>query len=961
MAKDLEEALVNIEVQLGGSQQPNYMDLGDHLEYIEELLEEGGGGGTEVVANPDLVGDEDSLAGLQVGDTKYAVKTYLKFPTTWLTSGTTKAFLDTVNADSNAVEGNAYLGELTCSDLPTGLNNVEAIVEIIKSAVGGSKAIHITLTSGNVKPYRWERTYWNNGLGDSGWKSFLVDVTASDVNSTGIASGKVLKANGSGGASWEDDTEGTPVAANPTLEGDEDALNSIAIDGVKYKVEGSGGGGGAAFDRVDSLPSEPEDKFYFKNAEIIQDITPDDLEKQPLPRSGPIKKFFVNAGLSKNDVLDIIRNSEIVPEGSGSGSYTIFTDNNGQNLSTDLDIYYETDENGEFTSAWLQIYGGTVEAIITSDNGSDELERSKIQGDSWTELWNLDNPDEGWLPGFVGDISLDTILVDNGSLGPNLNDKFVDLVYCYQDVTVPKIEIPNRGKLGRIYINNNLAIEQTDSILRTLTFTKFGDTKEVYPIYSSKDFDLATLDLDNLYNCGIGCCFVLKEIETFERESEYSTHDAVKYSIFVSGNNCEFDGEEIGDFYTIYNSTEGWVDFLEEVPINTKFFADFELSNKWDFSDDGGPIVAVGDQNEKLKEIIYITDKIVDNKALNVKLEETWNNVPVLDTGDVSQVLTFINKKEKNIVPNSGNTNELGITFDTSIAANEVFESLSTLDYPFDMYEQTLFTKPLLVASNSEEHRAVVISVIKYADEEDTILMAGICDTETWYFSGEPLPLFEFYEPDSIGGWYVDNVNTVIETLNNAQLTLSLNSTISGTAMNHLFWLELDPASEIDVGSENAKIFNIFKALSNVGSSAWDDADNLNLKLGYKILNKLGIDEQAEKIITVFNSDETEYDSFVYTPGKTWKDILNERHWFAKDGYATIEYNSLYLEKYVNDTENLYISFEYNSLEGGVVTPKTFKAKVKCIDEVFDITEEKLNYLAKNFKYFWYYDDSNGE
>jgi len=72
-AKDLEEALTNIEGALGGSEKP-HMDLGEHLEYIEELIEEGGGGGgTPVVANPELAGDEDDLQGLQVGDTKYKI------------------------------------------------------------------------------------------------------------------------------------------------------------------------------------------------------------------------------------------------------------------------------------------------------------------------------------------------------------------------------------------------------------------------------------------------------------------------------------------------------------------------------------------------------------------------------------------------------------------------------------------------------------------------------------------------------------------------------------------------------------------------------------------------------------------------------------------------------------------------------------------------------------------------
>lgn len=42
MAKDLEEALVNIEAKLGGAEKP-HMDLGGHLDYIENLLGESSG------------------------------------------------------------------------------------------------------------------------------------------------------------------------------------------------------------------------------------------------------------------------------------------------------------------------------------------------------------------------------------------------------------------------------------------------------------------------------------------------------------------------------------------------------------------------------------------------------------------------------------------------------------------------------------------------------------------------------------------------------------------------------------------------------------------------------------------------------------------------------------------------------------------------------------------------------
>lgn len=48
MAKDLEEALVSTKAKLGGAEKPR-MDLGAHLEYIESLLERGGGGSVDLV------------------------------------------------------------------------------------------------------------------------------------------------------------------------------------------------------------------------------------------------------------------------------------------------------------------------------------------------------------------------------------------------------------------------------------------------------------------------------------------------------------------------------------------------------------------------------------------------------------------------------------------------------------------------------------------------------------------------------------------------------------------------------------------------------------------------------------------------------------------------------------------------------------------------------------------------
>ena len=70
--------------------------------------------------------------------------TYKEFKPSWTTDSTTSAFLEDVYADSDAVVGMAYLGSLECTDLPTGLSNVEAVVEILPSA-----------TSSPCNYYKW--------------------------------------------------------------------------------------------------------------------------------------------------------------------------------------------------------------------------------------------------------------------------------------------------------------------------------------------------------------------------------------------------------------------------------------------------------------------------------------------------------------------------------------------------------------------------------------------------------------------------------------------------------------------------------------------------------------------------------------------------------------------------------------------------------------------------------------
>ena len=107
-----------------------------------------------------------------LGSGNLELSTYLTYPAGWTTNSTTKAFCDDVAADSSAVKGKAYLGEVTFSDLPESMANGEVVVEIMSGTTAQNKVIVLTLTSGNTAPYMWKYTYWDGGSDVSGWIGF---------------------------------------------------------------------------------------------------------------------------------------------------------------------------------------------------------------------------------------------------------------------------------------------------------------------------------------------------------------------------------------------------------------------------------------------------------------------------------------------------------------------------------------------------------------------------------------------------------------------------------------------------------------------------------------------------------------------------------------------------------------------------------------------------------------------
>jgi len=120
--------------------------------------------------------------------------TYQAFPNSWPTNTTFTALIEAIKNDTTAVKGMAYSGELTCSGLPTGLINVEAVIEIMNGTTAQNKVIHTILTSSNLEPYKWEYTYWS-GNQQVDWIGFDYNREIKTLNTTTPTTNIYLDAN----------------------------------------------------------------------------------------------------------------------------------------------------------------------------------------------------------------------------------------------------------------------------------------------------------------------------------------------------------------------------------------------------------------------------------------------------------------------------------------------------------------------------------------------------------------------------------------------------------------------------------------------------------------------------------------------------------------------------------------------------------------------------------------------
>lgn len=161
-------------------------DLNSRLEELNQTIEDNELVTASALVDLDLRKQEVLTSGVNVktvngetilGTGDITITTSRPFNSSWRTNTTLANFCADVMSDSSVLVGNSYLGELTCSGLPTGMMNGEVRVDVVGTS--NSKILLLTVTSTNLEPYHWEMTYIGSTL--FGWRSWALIDKAEEV------------------------------------------------------------------------------------------------------------------------------------------------------------------------------------------------------------------------------------------------------------------------------------------------------------------------------------------------------------------------------------------------------------------------------------------------------------------------------------------------------------------------------------------------------------------------------------------------------------------------------------------------------------------------------------------------------------------------------------------------------------------------------------------------------------
>ena len=212
-----------------------YVD--EHIQSVKDYAD------TQLATKQNTLVNQQNIKSLNgnslLGSGDLKLSTFLPFPLTWNTYSSITDLMYSILIDDSAVKGMAYLGDVTCYDLPF-VGNGELKIYILDGSNSENKVIQAELTSGTDAPYFWIYTYWRRNFQtyNSGWVSFIRagNVTDADINSQAATAGQVLTADGYGYASWQNAASGgvEPTSIAPVFD---NTLTYAVGDLVLYENE----------------------------------------------------------------------------------------------------------------------------------------------------------------------------------------------------------------------------------------------------------------------------------------------------------------------------------------------------------------------------------------------------------------------------------------------------------------------------------------------------------------------------------------------------------------------------------------------------------------------------------------------------------------------------------------------------------------------------------------------------
>ena len=440
------------------------------------------------------------------------------FPITWTTNGTVNQLMEDITADTSATKGMAYLGEVTCSDLPFN-GNAEMMVYIIDGSDGlQGKVIQANVTSGNISPYYWQMIYWNNH--SNGWVSFIptnnidsspISASTNVITSGGVYTALASKADISSLATVAttgaySDLTGTPTIGNATLTIQKNSTNidTFAANATENKTINITVPTTAA--DVSALPNSTK---YGASIELSLDTTDYKLTLSLKDQDGtvlnsktvdfPIESVVVNGSYDSTNekiVLTLQNGNTIdIPVGALiSGLQTEITSQN--KLDADL-VTDSTSTNKFVTSSDKTTWNNKQDAISdlsTIRSGASAGATAVQPGDLSTVATSGSYNDLTGTPS----IPSDTSDLTNGAgyiTGITSSDVTTALGYTPYDSTNPNGYTSNVGTVTSVNnvspVSGNVTLSIPTVNNATLTITQGGTSKGTFTANASSDVTIA--------------------------------------------------------------------------------------------------------------------------------------------------------------------------------------------------------------------------------------------------------------------------------------------------------------------------------------------------------------------------------------------------------------------------------------------------------------------------------------